>query len=844
MSHWQQVPAERWCCDSIEAIEGGASLHHCFDNSQEGCDYLVLRHDPLNPSDSFSFSFRIRHGFAPSSQNNWQVAMVAEFHNGGGPLEGVPHILSGIVLGVNYSGSDDMVKIWGVDDGSMRELCSTSLNWQEHVGTQRAPLFRLDGDGNGGLHLYCSIDSAEQVPELLGSCRPEGIAWGRQLVLRYRYSSSRDQGLWMDRVVLEGHFEKDTVAPFVTRVEVVNERTLQVDFSERVVKPEPCSFSLTSEELPGGVAPDTLREVGDGFILCFSDVIINRVLYQLGVEEVADPDGNLLLDTVVPVMRNEAQWGDLVFHEVMADPDPAVRYHGEYLEFFNRSDHLVNLEGWLLMVNERSYLLTASMFEPVTTRESASELIPGDFGLLNGITLPNEGAILSLYSSEERLVHAASYKVPWDGPDWKKEGGWSLESPDANQVCTVSSHWEFSTDPGGGTPGQINSNQAMLVDMEPPVLLYAGLGDPGECLLHYSEPVRLSDGEKAGFTLDPGGTEPESVKLLDPLSKILQLCFSEDFQGWYSYHLSLSGVTDCMGNPSEAHELRAGTVSQPVYGSVVINEIMYDPEEGYPEYVELYLPGEAFYDLQDFSIHLVEEGGSPDNPVALTPHSRLFMPGQYLVVTDCVPHLADAYQLEVSGQWVEVEGLPGIKKSSGIIYLTDRAGSVVDMAIYNDEMHMELLSDPRGISLERISSKRSGSDPDNWHSAASIEGYATPGRENSQSADANDSDKLLNVEPEVFSPDNDGQNDLLNITLTTGGYDWVVGLWITDLQGNRVRVLANNHLAAPSICYTWDGEGKNGTMQPMGFYVVHARGYHPATGERWVRRRAVGLVYR
>ena len=103
---------------------------------------------------------------------------------------------------------------------------------------------------------------------------------------------------------------------------------------------------------------------------------------------------------------------------------------------------------------------------------------------------------------------------------------------------------------------------------------------------------------------------------------------------------------------------------------------------------------------------------------------------------------------------------------------------------------------------------------------------------------------MLAVEPEVFSPDMDGHEDLLEIVIRTGGQDWLVGIWITDLHGILIRVLANNHIAGPSVSYTWDGEGENGSMQPMGFYVVHARAYHPSTGEQWVRRKAVGLVYR
>jgi hypothetical protein len=383
-----------------------------------------------------------------------------------------------------------------------------------------------------------------------------------------------------------------------------------------------------------------------------------------------------------------------------------------------------------------------------------------------------------------------------------------------------------------------------LIDKEPPVLLYAGEGDPGELLLYYDEPLRFPLDMKAAFSLDPGDAVPDSARLVDPLQEILQLYFSEDFQDWPLYQITLSGLNDCVSNRSDDHVVIAGAVSQPASGSVLINEIMYDPEEGKPEYVELFLPGDKIVDLQDLAIHLVEEGGSPDHPIVLTPHSRLFLPGQLLVLTNCVPQLEEAYGLEVSGQWVEVTGLPGLKNSSGTIYLTDRAGQVVDMAVYKDEMHMELLDDPKGISLERISAKRPGSDPENWHSAASISGYATPGRENSQSFGVSDSDLLLDVDPEVFSPDNDGYNDLLKIIVSTSGNDWVIGLVITDLQGNRIRVLANNHLAGPTVTYTWDGEGENGSMQPMGFYVIHARGYRPSTGEQWIRRKALGLVYR
>lgn len=837
---WTQLPEGRWCCDTIDPLEGGSSIHHCFDNPQEGCDYLVFRHDLLDLTEPFSFSFRIRHAYPPSNLNNWQLALGAESYSGPGADDAaIPGISSGIVLGVNYMGSDDLVKIWHVDDESCQVLYSTSLNYQEQVGTDEAPLFRVLGDGAGQLDLYVYIEPDSDEPVYLGSCGIDGIGWGRQLMLRYSYTSARDRALWLDDLVLEGHYEKDTLAPFVREVEFLDERSLKLVFSERVMEPDPDAFTLSAEGQEEGTVPDSIRVTDLGVEISFPDVIPNRVPRQIRIKDLADRDGNLLKDTVVNVMRNEAQWGDLVFNEIMADPDPAVRHSEEYLELFNRSAYPIELEGWHLKVNDRTFMLNESMVEP-----ESLELEPGNFMVVRGITLPNNGAIVSLHNHEGQQLHAISYRIPWDGPQWKKEGGWSLESPDADLPCRISANWEFSNDPGGGTPGRLNSNAGSRTDNEPPLLLFAGLGEPGELFLQYAEPLGLPEDGTAAIRLDPGTAHPDSLQLADPLGEILKLHFQADFQQWSSFQLSVSGLSDCAGNKADDHRLVAGAVSPPGPASVLINEIMYDPLEGDPEYVELFLSGQQVLDLQDLSIHLVEEGGSPDNPTPLSSRSRLILPGQYLVLTGSVPHLMNAYGLELSGQWVEVEGLTGLHNSSGIIYLTDRAGNVVDLAVYNDEMHMELLEDPGGISLERVSVNRSGSDADNWHSAASLEGYATPGRRNSQALQEEEGDRRLEVEPEVFSPDNDGSNDLLEITISTGGSDWVIGLLITDVHGKRVRVLANNHLAGPSITYTWDGEGETGSMQPMGFYVIHARAYHPASGQKWIRRKAVGLLYR
>lgn len=837
---WLQHPPKRWCTDQADTLGGESAFNHCFDNANSGCDYMIFHHDALLAGDSFSLSFRVRHGFDPSSQNNWQVMAVTSFRVDPEQIvteqEGAElQVEEGMVLGVNYGVSDDLVKIWGVTSGDRETWCSTQLNYQAEVGTVRSQMFRLVWDGKGELALYGVNDPGDGTHELLGSCQPEKWPGGRYLVFRYQYSSSRDRALWFDRVKLEGHFMKDTLAPVVTAARVIESEMLGLSFSEKIPLPGTGSFSLVAEQFPGDMKPDSLYLWDGELILLFSSEIPNRLPFQLRIREIADQDGNLLQDTLLKLMRNEGEWGDVVFNEVMADPSPAVHYGEEYLELLNRSGYNLELKDWKLRVNQTWFTLSDALME------EGSKLDAGEMGLVTGINLPNEGAILSLYSGEGELIHAAFYRVPWNGADWKKEGGWSLESPDPEQLCIVSYNWVFSSDPGGGTPGRVNSQLSISSDDDPPKLLYGGLESPGCVLFYFSEPVRLAE-ETA--VLMPGAYGQVMLMLLDPMSNILRLCFSENFGEWGSYRIRLPAVEDCSGNSLEAVRFKAGVVAVPGPGSALINEIMFHPEEGKPEYIELYLPGEEVLDLQELSLHVVEEGAVPDQPVPLSDHSRLFLPGQYLVLTRSVLHLMDAYQLELSGSLVEVEKLPAMKSSGGSLYLTDRAGNVVEMVHYNADMHMDLITDQHGISLERVSATRPGSDPGNWHSAASIAGYATPGKINSQSAVDQESDGVLVVGPKVFSPDNDSYEDLLQITISPGGQDWLVGLWITDLKGNRIRVLANNHLCGPSVIYSWDGESDSGAMQPVGIYVIHAQGYHSGSGERWIRKRAVGLVYR
>ncbi len=849
-----QYPAGRWNCQGEWAISGIYSLHHSYDNPESGCDYFILTLDPLRSTDSLSVSFRVKHAYNPSSANNWQIGFLADYTNG--------LITEGLILGVNFMGSDDLLKLWKCTNGECIEICRTTLNYQEQIGVDTAPEIKMVWHQGGKLNIYFTRDPVGESAVQIGSCQLDILPRGRNLVVRYEYSSSQDRKLWIDDIFMEGHFVADTTAPFITGIKVLDELKMEVEFSESVTIPDRHSITLTGLSV-GSMNPDRIIESQLGLMLSFPEIIPNREECQLKVTGICDMDANCLRDTLINCLRNEAEWGDVVFNELMADPIPMVLLpEEEYMEIYNRSAYKLDLTGWRIEVDNQNHLFDVASFR--------SE--PDSYGLITGINLPNDGASLALYSSNGTLIHAARYKVPWNGIQWKTEGGWSLESPDPDQVCNISSFWEFSSNTKGGTPGAINSNDVELEDREPPVLLYAGFGNefgygnefengneveygsgyengyenddtPGVICLHYSEPVRFAPWELDQFRVTPANLYADSVVVVMPLADQLQVWFPEKVHKRAAINVHTPAVSDCFQNLSRKPQLLMGKVSELRFGSVLINEIMYDPVEGAPEYIEFYFPDSDFYDLQDLSIDIVKDEDSPRSPVPLSGSSRIISQGDYLVASRNVSHLMEAYNLELSGRWLGVNGMDGMNNSGGIVYLTDRAGSVVDVAYYGDQLHMELINVTQGISLERISFDRPGTIAENWHSAASIEGYSTPGEKNSQSVNDLEYTGLVSVVPKVFSPDNDGYQDLLEISISPGTQGWVIGMWVTDLVGRRVKTLANNHLAGPSVTYTWNGNREDGKMAGEGIYVIHVTGYHPEREERWRKKEVFGLVY-
>jgi flagellar hook assembly protein FlgD len=132
----------------------------------------------------------------------------------------------------------------------------------------------------------------------------------------------------------------------------------------------------------------------------------------------------------------------------------------------------------------------------------------------------------------------------------------------------------------------------------------------------------------------------------------------------------------------------------------------------------------------------------------------------------------------------------------------------------------------------------------NWASSLDSTG-ATPGRVNSRTFPSSGAaGDVLTREPNPFSPDGDGRDDLLFIRYRLNHADSRLDLTIYDVRGREVRQLANNAAATYSGEILWDGKDGAGRDLPTGLYIV----YLEALGKGGTRvqsaKRAVALARR
>ena len=202
---------------------------------------------------------------------------------------------------------------------------------------------------------------------------------------------------------------------------------------------------------------------------------------------------------------------------------------------------------------------------------------------------------------------------------------------------------------------------------------------------------------------------------------------------------------------------------------------------------------------------------------SLSSNYLIFAPKSYMAFTEDSSYLAHHYP-HSDPKCIRSVDLPSYSDKSGSVILLSNEDNVLDRLNYYEGMHVPYIDNAEGISLERISPLRKSDDVSNWTSAASAVNYATPGAENSQYRSSEREN--LTIHPSIFSPDNDGYNDFVEIHYHLASPGALGNINIYNKEGIRIRSLIINELLAMKGSFIWKGIDDWGNRVPLGYYIV------------------------
>jgi len=780
--------------------------------------------------DSTTWECYVRMAFATSTSNYSRIYLSASNSDLTGAQNGYYLRIGGI------SGSTDAVELFR-QDGTTSTLVLSGVA-SGVGGDPVAARLRVTRNTAGQWTLWADYSGGTNF-QMEASAQDATYNFGQYFGVVCYYTSTRAQSFFFDDVRIEPIFT-DMQPPVLLMAQATSATTVIASFNEPL---DPASASdVNNFQVSGiGLPLSATPVAGDpaSVELELPTPMTNLQTYMLNTNMVADAIGNesgvqMINFTYVNVQA--AALNDVIITEIMADPTPVVALpDAEYIELYNRSNKVIQLSSLSFIESGAAHILPSYLLMPgtyVTVCDDEVLATLSAFGAAVSLStfpsLTNGGEPLSLANTGGSTIFEVAYSDSWYTDLIKMAGGWSLEMIDPANVNAYNcpGNWRASENSNGGTPGQQNSLQGAALEQVPPALLRAVAESPSEILLVFTEPLSPASAEAVSNYAIDNGLAIISAALQVPARIEVLLTLSGALQSGIVYTVTArSGQKDCIGNTSTMDvAVKLGLAEAVSPGDVVINEVLFYPETSGSDFLELYNRSDKIFNIAGWQIVNAQKlTGSMEATVAA---DFLLFPQEYVVLTPSAANISANYEVANIAALIQ-NSLPTLDSDVGNVTIRVQ-GVTIDSFDYDDDMHYALLSDKRGVSLERLSPELPTQDRGNWHSAASSAGYATPTARNSQLLpEAPVGPELVSLTNKTFSPDGDGEEDVLSITYAVDQPGYTINIKVFDASGRQVRDLVRNELLATEGIYKWDGTTDDSSRARIGIYVLWIELFNP-----------------
>jgi len=536
----------------------------------------------------------------------------------------------------------------------------------------------------------------------------------------------------------------------------------------------------------------------------------------------------------------------VILNEVMFDPEGS-EFYDEFVEIYNLNSFSVDLSGWqvgdsaeqdlltdagnglILQPQQYGIILDAGYFENSTSYDS---LIPpnaliltiddasfGSNGFLNG-----EPEFVLLINSTGDTVQTYQYSVG-NTPGHSDEKIILSEDNSAQ-------NWGNSIYLNG-TPGFKNSISPKDIDLAIAGFQFVDnnfiVGENADF-----EAVIKNHGQQTinGFQFQKFydlnlNQRPDPAEIIETssysnsLSAGDSLLIEDQFTDIPAGNVAFGIAIVVQNDEDLSNNIMTKTVfvNDPVGIKIIINEIMADPRPGNEEWVELFNMGSTDINLRDIYF------ADAVDTAQVSKADLILQPRKYMVISG---DSAAAIQYNISwDDLIIAKGFPTLNNSFDDLKLLNNFNFVYDRVGYTDEWYGREIES--GTSLEKINPNLNGQIPENWTASVDMTG-STPGRVNSVFAEILPSESQLQIQPNPFSPDGDGFEDVTIIQLDIPVETAYVNIRIYDTRGRRIRFLTDSVPAAHESHFVWDGKDDDGRIARIGAYICLVEALNSSKG--------------
>jgi hypothetical protein len=475
----------------------------------------------------------------------------------------------------------------------------------------------------------------------------------------------------------------------------------------------------------------------------------------------------------------------------------------EFVEIVNIGENPIDISGWVLSDNHSVDELLPE--NPILFPNEYAVILEQDYEFCFDSVFPDEVSIIyvddnsignGLGNSADQILISNATGDTIAFTQWQTgiEQGHSLEKI-VLSFEDVSANWRQSVDIYG-SPGGENSVSSFIYDAgldsvwvlpEYPMKneifnLFVIVGNYG--LLNVNLDMYINGTNLISFELN--SAQKDTIMITEDFM---------DYSGRFPFLINL--VTP--GDFEPSNDSLVYFVNVPFdFNDVVINEIMYDPLSGSPEWIEI--ENRLNYDIDLLNWYIDDADFYSPNQIV---ESSTLESSGYAVITGMVDY----------ENMIMQSGFPGLNNNSDNIYLFDHTGKMIDHVGYQSSW-----GGGDGFSLERITRFLDSNNQRNWGICVADSGN-TAGEENSIFVIAIEAEGALLSAPNPFSPNNDGLDDELIISYNMPFSQVYLKAIIYDVRGRRQKVI-NDGVSASAGIIRWDGKRSDGKTCVTGQYIL------------------------